>query len=175
MAQEGVQLAALLACSWAGSVRPKRPCCASWPSRSRVKKVGMVTLAPAPSMGSRAEVSGNRSRGPAPEVRPTAAEAAAGVGAGIAGSTAASAAATLVLLLLLVVPVALIGKPCTAPGGVRCPAGSTAANCCSCCCWCQPRRAALSTAASEGSWYWQLHTTQAGVRKGSSSRRPQSR
>jgi hypothetical protein len=111
-----------------------------------VKKVGMVTLAPAPSMGSRADVSGNKSSGPAQEAG---LEAAAAAGAGTAGSTAASAAA------LLLPPAAPAGVHSTI-GALGCPAGFAPA----CCCWCQPRRAALSTAASEGSWYWQLHTSQ---------------
>ena len=92
----------------------------------------METLAPAPSMGSRADVSGKSSSGPLP----AGVAGMAGGGGGCSGDATLSAVDWLLLEA----------------------AGAASAAGCACCrrCWLQPRRAALRTAASEGSWYWQL-------------------
>lgn len=133
---------ALPTCSCGANARPKRPCCASRPSMSSVKKVGRHTPAPAPSMGSSAEVSGKSSSGPA-------AAAAAGSGAAVSAVSAGASAAA---------GAGRGGGGGGATDGTLAPQTAALASpwaCCDCCA-CQPRRATLRTAASDGSWYWQL-------------------
>lgn len=124
-------------CSCSGSALPKRPpCCAISSSRSSVKKVGVDTLPPAPSMGSSAEVSGKSNSGPAD---------AAVAGAGVPLPSAA-------LLRVPAAPSAAAARAgmAGAPSwpALLCPSG--------CCRERQLLRTALSTAASDGSWNWQL-------------------
>lgn len=95
-----------------------------------MKKVGVATAAPAHSMGSSADVSGISSSGPAAAAPPAAED--------VPGPDAVARAAGASDWLHE-------GEA----GGGAAAAGCRASL--------QLRRAALSTAASEGSWYWQLH------------------